>query len=166
VYSFWRISPLEFIIWTATVLVTVFSTIENGIYASICASLALLLFRVAHPRGFFLGKATIGDTASDSKHTREVFLPLRDEHHPDINVVPPHPGIIIYRFEESYVYPNCSIANEQVVDYVKSNMQRGQDRKYISAGDRPWNDPGPAAEEDDNKAKPELRAIIFDFSSV
>ncbi|KIL68649.1 hypothetical protein M378DRAFT_71186 [Amanita muscaria Koide BX008] len=169
VYSFWRISPLEFIIWTATVLVTVFSTIENGIYASICVSLALLLFRVAHPRGFFLGKATIEDTTSDSKQTREIFLPLRADHHPDIRVVPPHPGIIIYRFEESYVYPNCSIANEQVVDYVKSNMQRGQDKKYISAGDRPWNDPGLRSgsnEEDDNKAKPELRAIVFDFSPV
>ena len=39
VYSFWRVSPLEFIIWAAAVLVTVFSTIENGIYTSICTSL-------------------------------------------------------------------------------------------------------------------------------
>ena len=38
VYSFWRVSPLKFLIWLVAVLVTVFSTIENGIYTSICAS--------------------------------------------------------------------------------------------------------------------------------
>ena len=41
VYSFWHVSPLEFLIWLAAVLVTVFSTIENGIYTSICASCPL-----------------------------------------------------------------------------------------------------------------------------
>ena len=52
VYSFWRVSPLEFLIWLTAVLVTVFSTIENGIYTSICASLALFLIHVAHPRSY------------------------------------------------------------------------------------------------------------------
>jgi len=44
VYSFWRVPPLEFFIWLAAVLVTIFSTIENGIYTSICASLASFSF--------------------------------------------------------------------------------------------------------------------------
>ena len=59
VYSFCRVSPLEFLIWLAAVLVIIFSTIDNGIYTSICASLALFLIRVAHPHGYFLGKVTL-----------------------------------------------------------------------------------------------------------
>lgn len=167
VYSFWRISPLECVIWWATVLVTVFSTIENAIYTSICISAALLLVRIAHPRGFFLGKATIDDGSSGSKRTRQVFLPLTDNSMQDpgiIRVTPPSPGVIIYRLEESYVYPNCSVAGEQLVDYVKSNMRR--DQRGFNAMDRPWNDPPGAGEDGENQMKPKLHAIILDFSSV
>jgi len=64
VYSYWRVSPLEFIIWSAAVLVTVFSMIENGIYTSILASLILLLIHIAHPRGYFIGKVTLRLTST------------------------------------------------------------------------------------------------------
>ena len=63
VFSFWRVSPLEFVIWAAAVLITVFSSIENGIYTSICASLALLLVRIA--QYFFLIDPKLGRTLSE-----------------------------------------------------------------------------------------------------
>jgi sodium-independent sulfate anion transporter 11 len=59
-YAFWRVSPFEFFIWLAAVLVSVFSTIENGIYTSLAASLVLLLFRIAKPGGAFLGRVRVG----------------------------------------------------------------------------------------------------------
>lgn len=172
VYSYWRVAPLEFIIWAAAVLVTVFSTIEDGIYVSICTSLALLLVRVAHPRGYFLGKVTVRQESAGNSESREVFLPLSKNDgvtNSDIQVVPPSPGIIIYRFEESYLYPNCSILNSTLVAYVKQNMRRGRDMSTVKVSDRPWNDPGPrggdaAAEQADNEKKPILRAIVLDFS--
>src|SRR6202044_1666553 len=46
VYQFWRVSPLEVPIFFAGVLVTVFSSIENGIYTTICVSFAILIFRI------------------------------------------------------------------------------------------------------------------------
>src|SRR5438477_6778286 len=49
VYSFWRVSPLEFFIWLAALLVTVFSSIENGIYVSTGSSVFLILARIAPP---------------------------------------------------------------------------------------------------------------------
>ncbi|KAI6038997.1 sulfate transporter family-domain-containing protein [Pisolithus marmoratus] len=172
VYTFWRVSPLEFLIWTAAVLVTVFSTIENGIYTSICASLAFLLLRIAHPRGSFLGKVKVSDPR-DSEDSREVFLPLRPDGvtNSDIKVEPPPPGVIIYRLEESYLYPNCSIANSAIVDYVKGHIRRGVDVSKIKLRDRPWNDPGPlhgdlAAAQAANDAKPDLHAVVLDFSVV
>lgn len=172
VYTYWRVSPLEFVIWLAAVLVTVFSTIENGIYTSIAASLALLLVRIAHPRGYFLGKVTLTDSRND-RGSREVFLPLRPDGVTslEVKVEPPAPGVIIYRFEESYLYPNCSAINSVIVDYVKENMRRGIDVGAIKLRDRPWNDAGPVvggaeAAQAANIAKPKLRAIVLDFSGV
>ncbi|OJA16894.1 hypothetical protein AZE42_11903, partial [Rhizopogon vesiculosus] len=172
VYSYWRVSPLEFIIWLAAVLVTVFSSIENGIYMSISASLALLLIRIAHPRGYFVGKVTLRH-ASDSKESREVFVPLRKDGvtNPDIKVDLPAPGVIVYRFEESYLYPNCSLVNSAIVAYVKENMRRGIDFSTMRSFDRAWNDPGPRrggaeAMQAANDEKPVLHAIVLDFTGV
>jgi solute carrier family 26 (sodium-independent sulfate anion transporter), member 11 len=173
VYSYWRVSPLEFFIWAAAVLVTVFSTIEDGIYTSIATSLFLLLVRVAHPRGSFLGRAKVREESNDSKGEREVFLPLSRGGivSPDIKIVPPSPGVLVYRFEESYLYPNSSIVNSALVDYVKDNMRRGRDMTHVKLADRPWNDPGPgrggaANDQVENEKKPILHAIVLDFSTV
>lgn len=172
-YSYWRVSPLEFIIWLAAVLVTIFSSIENGIYTSIASSLALLLIRIAHPRGAFLGKVTLRSDTSDLKESREVFLPLATKSgvaNPHIKIVPPSPGVIIYRFEESYLYPNSSIVNSALVDHVKENMRRGKDMTNVKLSDRPWNDPGPRnggeSDQAENKKRPVLHAIVLDFSTV
>ncbi|KAF7789562.1 hypothetical protein EIP86_000508 [Pleurotus ostreatoroseus] len=168
VYSYWRVSPLEFIIWAAAVLVTVFTTIEDGIYTSICTSLALLLIRIARPRGYYLGKVTLRSAAE----TREVYVPLKPKGslmNCNVEVTPPPPGIIVYRFEESYLYPNSSLLNSSLVDTVKAGYKRGVDFSQIRMGDRPWNDPGPKAGHDENAEnmkRPDLRAIVLDLSSV
>ena len=173
VYSFWRVSPLEFFIWLAAVLVTIFSTIENGIYTSICASAALLLVRLAHPRGYFLGKVTLRADSRESEESREVFVPLKPDGvtNPQVKVDAPSPGVIIYRFEESFLYPNSSLINGALVDHVKAHTQRGKDMTNVKRADRPWNDPGPghrgaAADQEINRQKPILHAIVLDFSTV
>lgn len=65
VFKFWRISPLEVVIFFAGVIVTVFSSIEDGIYTTICVSAALLLYRVVLARGRFLGKVKIHSVIGD-----------------------------------------------------------------------------------------------------
>ncbi|KAJ7632387.1 sulfate permease [Roridomyces roridus] len=172
VYTYWRVSPLEFVIWSAAVLTTVFSTVEDGIYVSISTSAALLLVRLAHPRGNFLGRASVREHA-DSKETREVFVPLTKDGvtNPQVAIIPPSPGVIVYRYEESFLYPNSSIFNSELVSHVKKTMRRGKDMSGVSMGDRPWNDPGPskhgaAADQVLNDQKPELHAIVIDMSSI
>lgn len=165
VYGFWRVSPLEFIIWLAAVLVTIFATIEDGIYFSVAASLALLLIRIARPRGSFLGKLTV----HHNTEAREVFVPLKPKDgvmNPHLKVYPPAPGVVIYRFEESFLYPNSSLVNDAVVDYVKEHTRRGKDMTDVKASDRPWNDPGRKDEELANASKPVLRAVVLDFSAM
>ncbi|KAH9951374.1 sulfate permease [Amylocystis lapponica] len=175
VYSYWRVSPLEFIIWFASVLVTVFSTIENGIYTAIATSAALLLVRIARPRGYFLGRVTLrpGSTAAAASAAgRDVFVPLTPKAtllNSDVRVRPPAPGVVVYRFEESLIYPNSWRVNAAIVDHVKAHMRRGRDMSAVALGDRPWNDPGPRPGHDEgaeNMTRPVLRAVVLDFSGV
>ena len=73
VYSYWRVSPLEFIIFMAAVLVTVFSSIENGIYMSISASLALLLIRVHTREDILSARLPFVMQVSQRKHEKSSF---------------------------------------------------------------------------------------------
>lgn len=63
-WNFWNISPLDAGIFLIAVIITVFSSIENGVYFAICASAAVLLFRVAFPRGFFLGRILVAEVVN------------------------------------------------------------------------------------------------------
>ncbi|KAJ7349479.1 sulfate permease [Mycena albidolilacea] len=171
VYSYWRVSPLEFVIWLAAVLVTVFSSVENGIYVSICTSVGLLLIRIAYPRGAFLGKVTV--RGGNSKGSRDVYVPLTKDGitNPHIKIDPPSPGVIVYRHEESAIFPNVSHLNAELVSHVKKHMRRGKDMSNVPASERPWNDPGPShhgAEADQvaNEKLPDLKAIVLDLSAI
>ncbi len=170
-YRFWCVSPFEFFIWAAAVIVTIFSTIENGIYVALSVSAALFIFKFAHPRGHFLGRVRVHSNSNPSD-ARDVFVPLSSNRviNPQIRVEPPSPGILVYRFEETFLYPNSTVLNSEIVDYVKATMRRGADLRLVPPSDRPWNDPGPRhgvqAEWEENQARPALRAIVLDFSTV
>lgn len=172
VYTFWLISPLEFFIWLASVLVSVFYTIEFGIYTSVLASIVLLLIRVAKPGGAFLGRVKVHPT--DTGAARDVFVPFEAKEglrNPDIVVEAPAPGVFVFRLEESWTFPNSSLINSTVVDYIKEHTRRGKDITLTALIDRPWNDPGPrrGAAVDPaaaDKSKPLLHALVLDFSAV
>ncbi|KAF8425615.1 sulfate transporter family-domain-containing protein [Tirmania nivea] len=59
VYKFWMINPVEVIIFFAGVIVTVFKDIETGIYVTVAATGAMLLFRISKAKGQFLGTVKI-----------------------------------------------------------------------------------------------------------
>ncbi|CCE64903.1 hypothetical protein TPHA_0J00800 [Tetrapisispora phaffii CBS 4417] len=59
--SFWNMNPLDTLCFLVTVLITVFSSIENGIYFAMCYSCALFIFRSAFPAGKFLGRIEIAE---------------------------------------------------------------------------------------------------------
>lgn len=65
VYRFWLVSPLEVVIFFAGVLVTIFTSIENGIYVTVAASAVVLLFRTAKAQGNFLGRVKIHSVVGD-----------------------------------------------------------------------------------------------------
>lgn len=174
VYQFWRVSPLEVIIFFVGVFVTVFTSIENGIYATICISAALLLYRLLRSRGRLLGRIKVnsvqggqvlGGEASqrllgeygtfssstsashaDSPLSRNVFLPIDhgDGSNPAIALKQPYPGVFIYRFSEGFNYPNANHTLEHMVECIFEQTRRTNMASYPRPGDRPWNDPGPS----------------------
>lgn len=194
VYQFWRVSPLEVPIFFAGVLVTVFSSIENGIYTTISVSFALLLFRILKAKGRFLGKVKVHSVAGESLVGREstpfvnsdspvssggshedvavrnVFLPIDhgDGSNPEVEVADPYPGVFIYRFSEGFNYPNANHYLDQLTAHIFANTRRTNLNHYPRPGDRPWNDPGPrrGKQADEHPDRPTLKAVIFDFSSV
>ncbi|KAI1389532.1 sulfate permease [Hypoxylon trugodes] len=171
VYQFWRISPLEVIIFFAGVLVTIFDTIEDGIYTTVCVSFAVFIFRLFQAKGHFLGVAkvrTVGDLRSN-KHTsesqslsqdqkttptlreggisseRNLFIPINhdDNSNPRVPVSHPYPGVFIYRFSELFNYPNATRVLDGLTAGIFKATRRTDPESLGKLGDRPWNDPGP-----------------------
>nr|POE49507.1 sulfate permease 2 [Quercus suber] len=182
VYQFWKVSPIEVIIFFAGVFVTVFSSIENGVYTTVATSFALLVWRLFLPQGRFLGRvkvhSVIGDNADSAKaapendpdkSTRNIFIPINhgDGSNPDVQAEHPYPGIFIYRFSEGYNYPNANRYLDYLTQTVFETTRRTNPNTYGRPGDRPWNDPGPRkGQEHLHDDRPILKAIILDFSSV
>ncbi|KAI8940075.1 hypothetical protein NX059_003794 [Plenodomus lindquistii] len=192
VYQFWRISPLEVFIFFAGVIVTVFTTIEIGIYVTVSVSAAMFGFRAFKAKGRFMGRAKIhsvvGDHLLDPQDTdkkqsngrrtptengdsvREVFLPIdhKDGSNPSIELLDPYPGIFIYRFSEGFNYPNANHYLDQLTETIFKKTRRTNPAGFARPGDRPWNDPGPrrGKETEESDARPTLKAIILDMSSV
>ncbi|KAJ1963393.1 hypothetical protein GGI12_002079 [Dipsacomyces acuminosporus] len=178
IMSFWVVSPFEFFIFWAGVLVSFFSSIDNGIYTTVAASAALVLYRIAKAQGKFLGTIRIYERKSLSnlrssqnmEQGRDIFVPFdhSDGSNPMITPKAPPKGIFIYRLSESYMYPNAVHFTDHMVEAIMLHTRPGILNPYGSLGNRPWNDPGPRhkRESDIDASLPELRAIILDFSGV
>ena len=159
VYQFWRISPLEVIVFFVGVFVTVFSSIENGIYTTICVSVAIFLFRVVKAKGRFLGKVKIHSVVGDhliddegkhagaaqygsfgsndpDKSARNIFLPIghNDGSNPEVDVESPYPGIFIYRFSEGFNYPNAGHYLDYMVSTIFRETRRTNPASYGKRG--------------------------------
>lgn len=151
--------------------------------ASVGASAALLLYRIAKPRGQFLGRVRVHPEVGEGRHPaqRDVYVPLSPDgvRNPHVVVDTPPEGIIVFRLEEAFLYPNASRYVDQIADYAREHTRSGQDYTLVAPGDRPWNDPGPnrwqrkraisekeIARREAEARKPILRAIVLDFSGV
>ena len=188
IYQFWRVNPFEVLIFFIGVFITIFSSIENGIYATISISAAILLFRVVKARGHFMGKvkihSVIGDHLVEDKFhdrnqeklydddvaVRNTFLPLdgADGSNPSLNIESPYPGVFIYRFSEGFNYPNANHYLDHLAEHIFLFTRRTNPASWGRPGDRPWNNPGPrrGKTEADTSHLPTLKAVILDFSAV
>lgn len=148
VWQIWRISPLEVLIYFAGVLVAVFSSIENGVYTTVCVSFFLVIWRLFLSRGHVLGFARIrtvkpassdgmassdtssGDMTKGEKETeisyRTGFLPIdhKDGSNPKVEVDQPYPGVFIYRPTEGFNYPNANRYLSDLTEHIFQHTRR------------------------------------------
>lgn len=173
---FWQVSPIEFFIFQIGVIVTLFSNIENGIYASVSISAALLLYRIAKAQGEFLGRIRIHQIRLASDNSvgsirRNIYIPLShsDGTNPTINLVSPGNGIFIYRIYESFLYPNAANYMKKMVHQIFLETRSGKTTAYSNLGEQPWNlqtGRHPEREHHLNDTRPRLHALILDFTGV
>ncbi|KAK4100214.1 sulfate permease [Parathielavia hyrcaniae] len=187
VYQYWQASPLECVIFFAGVLVSIFTSIENGIYVTIAASAALLLFRVAKspgrflglvhtqaiPRGMVRGNSSFSTNGLGEKSSQTAFIALdrSDLSNPEIHIKSPYPGVFIYRFGEGLNYVNSARHLDHLTLHILKHTRRTKLNQYAKIGDRPWNNPGPRRGQTPDTAsllaaRPTLRAVVLDLAAV
>lgn len=85
--NFWNIAPLDCGIFLVCVIITVFSSIENGVYFAVAASLVVLLFRVAFPNGQFLGRVQVAEIVNPIvEQTKEEETSSGNDSNSDIEI--------------------------------------------------------------------------------
>ncbi|KAI7884796.1 hypothetical protein K492DRAFT_124621, partial [Lichtheimia hyalospora FSU 10163] len=139
------VSLWELFVFAVGVIVIFFTSVEYGIYASVALSIVILLFRIARPRFWALGRIPLASTATyppsspsdnnekpplpspsdndEKKHQQYLYVP---ESNPSLGhlVEPLPPGILMCRVDESFTYPNSSYISEKIIDYCKSRTRR------------------------------------------
>lgn len=194
VYHLWRVSPLEVPIFFTGIIVTIFSSIENGLYFSTGTSFIILIIRFVKAKGTFLGMVEshmatsesifcnetkdllsssnkITDSITESSpgvSSRYIFsaLDYSDGNNPEIKLQHPKPGIFVYRFSQDLNYLSAGHFFSHLTNYIYANTRRTNEDFYSKPGDRPWNDPIQKKTSSNSIPKPTLRAIILDFSAV
>ncbi|RDA84166.1 hypothetical protein CP532_3905 [Ophiocordyceps camponoti-leonardi (nom. inval.)] len=171
--QFWRVSPLEAVIFAAGVLAAVFASIEMGIYVAVGMSFAILIWRLFLSSGRMLGLVRVrtatavprtskardgqgGEVVEEEEEEEAVadesdlslrtgFLPCRHEDgsNPRVALHSPHPGIFIYGFAEGFNYPNASRSLGQLTDTIFRETRRTDVSTLGSLKDRAWNDTTP-----------------------
>ncbi|KAI7902744.1 sulfate transporter family-domain-containing protein [Cokeromyces recurvatus] len=174
------ISLWELLVFVATVIVTFFTTVEYGIYASVGMSIVILLFRIARPRFWGLGRiplstTTVSTIVYDNEKKSEPQRPDITELHTYLYVPENHPsleklveslpkGILMCRIDESLTYPNSGYISDKIINYCKSRTRSGG--KTLDKGERPWNDDSTPDIIAARESLPILHALILDFASV
>ncbi|KAG8631590.1 hypothetical protein KVT40_000730 [Elsinoe batatas] len=191
-YKYWRLSPLELVIWVIGVIVAIFTSLETSIYTTTAVSAVLLLLRMSRSKGYLLGQVEIFSTAQDvhrmavggsagsfpahNSHltsqwdamSRQTFISLerQDYTNPKLKVDSPYSGVFIYRFPEGLNYTNQNLHMAEILRLINKRTRPTCNDDGILPHDRLWNDPGPNADCTNTQDRPLLRAIILDCSSI
>ncbi|KAG0186542.1 hypothetical protein DFQ28_007641 [Apophysomyces sp. BC1034] len=156
------VSLWELFIFVSAVIITFFTSVEYGIYVSVGLSIVILLFRIARPRFWGLGRIPL---AGDDKVLDHRYLYVAHNHPSLGRLVEDLPsGILMCRIDESVTYPNSSFIADKIITYCKQRTRRFA--QNVSKGDRPWNDDATPASDAAREQLPRLHAVILDFVSV
>ncbi|KAI9283330.1 sulfate transporter family-domain-containing protein [Sporodiniella umbellata] len=159
------ISPFESFTFISAVLVTFFTNVEYGIYASVALSLVGLLLKIARPRCSVLGRIFFQSKKAKSRENapESSYVYIRHDHQALSHLVLPLPyGILAFRMEESLTYLNSGYITAKMEQHIKNNFASGIPPPS-KKGDRLWNDRGKTKDECNLQ---KLYALILDCSGM
>ncbi|KAG0738826.1 hypothetical protein G6F29_009752 [Rhizopus arrhizus] len=157
-----KVSLWELFVFVAGVIITFFTTVEYGIYAAVGLSFVILLFRIARPRFWSLGRIPL---TGDGKTSETHYLYVA-QNHPSLGpLVEDLPaGILMCRVDESFTYPNSAFISDKILSYCKQHTRRHA--TLLTKGERAWNDDADPTRDAARAQLPRLHALILDFSTV
>ncbi|KAF4450369.1 putative sulfate permease II [Fusarium austroafricanum] len=178
VKKYWRLSPFEFFIWVAGVIVALFTGLETAIYITTGLSFLLLLVRIARTSGEVLGKVTVQQidpsdddqspfiNPSEKSATHEIYMSLRrkDASNKDVTIETVHPGVVIYHFPEGLNYLNQAMHFKALTDYVYTHTRQTTEASESDKAEALWCDK-PVMYKPETEL-PVLRAIVIDCSTI
>ncbi|KAI9287489.1 sulfate transporter family-domain-containing protein [Umbelopsis sp. AD052] len=162
----WSIHPWEFMIFLTAMVITLFTSVDLGIYVPVALSLVIQLYRTARPAYSILGKLVLqGPKQSAGQEQTEAGTMYYPMSHPSLknNLTQIAPGIIAFRPEESLIFQNVSFVFDKLTDEIKLTTKRGVPLPE-AYGDRAWNEAMGAKVSDENL--PLLRAVVMDLSGI
>lgn len=159
----WSINFWDFAVFVVGFIFNFFFSVEIGIYVSVAFSLVITLIRISRPRFETLGRIAIA-SFKDLASNNYAYVPLKP---PFNDAQKPPSGIIIFRLDRMFTYPNADYVEDLIVNYIKDNTRRMTELP-TNANDLPWNQSNEVFETRimENSELPPLKAIIFDFSAV
>ncbi|KAF9410418.1 hypothetical protein BGZ94_001645, partial [Podila epigama] len=164
-YGFFKLNLWDFLSSQVALWVTIFVSVETGIASGVAFSLLVVLFRVARPNFNQLHQV---------KGRPDVFIDPNVD--PTFETVPAPHGILVFRPEESAIFPNAEVFQNWVVDEVQKYTRFGGRIKPVV--ERLWSDDqevrirsirklahGPDSNVTDDDL-PSLRGVVLDFAAV
>ncbi|KAJ3413537.1 hypothetical protein HDV05_007838 [Chytridiales sp. JEL 0842] len=158
----WDTQFVDFLGFLIALVVTFFSSIENGIFSAVGFSILVLLVRIARPHIRILSRTSKGlwiDPEAEG-----YALP------PSETLTPPPPGVLVFRVDESLSYPNATFMFNGLKQAVLERFR--YTGVPLPVGERLWSDNSEelsrlaSASCANGSQLPALKAIIFDFSAV
>ncbi|CAB4493208.1 unnamed protein product [Rhizophagus irregularis] len=158
----------DLVVFAIAIVVSMFSTLDNGIFASWGFSFLVLLARMARPRVDTLGRLALAtfnrkSDRSDDSIPKYAFVPLEDPSFTTVETPPE--GIVIFRFTESLTFPNSNYIDDSIVEYIELHTRRLY-KRAVKKDDQPWNETDGLVDAAENEKLSPLRAVIYDFSAI
>ncbi|KAI0216483.1 Sulfate permease 2 [Massospora cicadina] len=160
----WATNKVDWLVLVVAALMTFLFGVQYGIGSSVAISFAYLVLRIARPKCYVLGEV-VG--------RRGVFV---DKRHPAYASQDPEPGVVVFRVQESVLFPNIAYLRQQLMDHVCEFTRCGapQSQGRLWSWDvheraihlrnlRAARTGEPSLKPD---SLPYLRAVILDFGAV